>query len=282
VTVDDELAADADQPAPADEPTEHSKESVSAVRSGAHLDRLAELEEERRFLLGSLTDLEREYDAGDVDDADYKTLKDGYTVRAAGVLRLIEQGQARLPTRTPRRWGRIIAVSAVVVAASVGIGFALAGAWGERYAGQEITGFTPGDDARLLLTSARNSMSSGDFELANSLFARVVEMERDRGRENAEAVAYFGWTLALMTRNDVSQPNTAARLDAARLALGQAIELEPDFADPQCFLAIIEFQFREDAEAALPYIERCEAGNPPGDIAGLVSTFAEEIRAATS
>ena len=144
---------------------------VSGLRSGAHLDGLAELEEERRFLLGSLTDLEREHEVGDVDDVDYETLKDGYTVRAATVLRMIEQGQDRLPSRAPRRWGRIMIMSVVVLVASIGIGFALAGAWGERRAGQEITGFTPGDDARLLLTSARNAMSAGDFELANSLFA---------------------------------------------------------------------------------------------------------------
>ena len=60
---------------------------LSTLRSGAHLDRLAELEEERRFLLRSLDDLEREHEAGDVDDRDYETLQDGYTVRAAAVLR---------------------------------------------------------------------------------------------------------------------------------------------------------------------------------------------------
>ena len=49
--------------------------------SGQRLDRLAELEEERHYLLRSLTDLEKEHDAGDVDDLDYHTLKDGYTVQ---------------------------------------------------------------------------------------------------------------------------------------------------------------------------------------------------------
>jgi tetratricopeptide (TPR) repeat protein len=106
-------------------------------------------------------------------------------------------------------------------------------------------------------------------------------MERARGRDNAEAVAYFGWTLALLTRTNPDAPDAAQRLDAARLALSQAIEIEPDYADPQCFLAIIEFQFRDDADAALPYIERCEASNPPADVASLVSNFADEIRAAT-
>ena len=59
-------------------------------------DRLAALEEERRFLLRSLADLEREHDAGDVDEDDYRELRDGYTARAAATLRSIESGRAAL------------------------------------------------------------------------------------------------------------------------------------------------------------------------------------------
>ena len=248
--------------------------------SGTRLDRLAGLEEERRFLLRSINDLEREHDAGDVDDLDYHTLKDGYTVRAANVLREIEQGRGELPAPTPRRWSRIIAVTAAVIVGSVGVGFVLAGAWGERSSGQEITGLTPGDESRIVLTNARDAMSAGDFATANALFAEVIDMERSRGRENAEAVAYFGWTLALLTRQNPDQTNADERYKAAVLALGQATEIEPDYADPQCFLAIVEFQFRGDADAALPHIERCEASNPPGEVASLVASFADEIRAA--
>lgn len=248
--------------------------------TGAQLDRLAALEDERRFLLRSLTDLEREHDAGDVDDIDYRTLRDGYTVRAATVLRQIEEGHGQLPTKPPRRWSRIVAVTAAVLVGSIAVGVVLAGAWGERSSGQEMTGLTPGDESRILLTNARDAMSAGDFQLANSLFGRVVQMERDRGRENAEAIAYFGWTLALLTRQNPDQPDAEQRLDAARLALSQAIEIEPDYADPQCFLAIVEFQFRDDPAAALPHVEACEASNPPGDVASLVANFADQIRAA--
>jgi tetratricopeptide (TPR) repeat protein len=254
--------------------------STRARTSGVELDRLAALEEERRFLLRSIVDLDREHAAGDVDDDDYRTLKDGYTVRAAAVLRRIEAGKGRPPERAPRRWSRIVAVTAALLTGSIAVGFVLAGAWGERSSGQEITGLTPGDESRILLTNARDAMSAGDFELANSLFGRVVEMERDRGRDSAEAVAYFGWTLALLTRVDPDDPRAAETLDAARLALAQAIEIDPDYADPQCFLAIIEFEFRDDAAAALPYVEACEASNPPGDVASLVANFADEIRAA--
>lgn len=249
-------------------------------RHGAELDRLAELEEERRFLLHSLRDLEREHDAGDVDDLDYHTLKDGYTVRTAAVLREIDAGRAALPERRPRRWGRTVMVAAAVVAVAVGIGFVLAGAWGERSAGQQITGMTPGDESRILLTNARAALGQGDFVLANGLFGRVIEMERDRGRENAEAVAYFGWTLALLVRASPEDPAAAVNLDAAVLALGQAIDMEPDYADPQCFLAIIEYSFREDASAALPHVDRCQDLDPPSDVATIVASFADEIRAA--
>ena len=229
--------------------------------SQVDLDQLAEREEERRFLLRSLADLEREHDAGDIDDGDYATLRDGYTVRAAAVLREIETGRSQLAPKAPRRWGRTVAVAAVVVASAVGIGFVLAGAWGERQNGQQITGLTPGDDARVLMTNARQAMNQGDYPLANSLFGQVVQMERDQGRDNAEAVA--------------------ARLDAAQLALGQAIEIEPDYADPYCFQAIVEYQFREDAAAALPFAEQCQANNPPSEVADLIDAFVDDIRAGT-
>ena len=57
-------------------------------------DELAALEEQRDFLLRSLADLDREHDAGDLEDDDYQTLKDDYTARAADVLRAIEERRA--------------------------------------------------------------------------------------------------------------------------------------------------------------------------------------------
>jgi len=95
-------------------------------RPGADTDTLAELEEERAFLLRSLADLEAEHDAGDLDDADYQALKDGYTTRAASVLRALDAGRAPGTLAPPRRWSRTLAVSAAVVALAVGLGFLVA------------------------------------------------------------------------------------------------------------------------------------------------------------
>ena len=74
----------------------------------------------------------------------------------------------------------------------------------------------------------------------------------------------------MLTVGDADADAVAQRLEAARLALGQAIELEPEYADPYCFMAIVEFQFLDDADAALPYVETCEASNPPSEIADLI------------
>ena len=45
--------------------------TVARHRHGADIDDLADLEEESRFLLRSLRDLDREFEAGDVDLDDY-------------------------------------------------------------------------------------------------------------------------------------------------------------------------------------------------------------------
>ena len=97
-------------------------------------DSLAILEEERAFLLRSLTDLEREYEAGDVDDQDYVALKDDYTARAAGVLRAIEAGRSALPPRRPTDWRRIL-VGAGVGGGGGGAHRLGADAWHDRSSG---------------------------------------------------------------------------------------------------------------------------------------------------
>ena len=54
---------------------------------------VSSLEQERDFLLKSLEDLETEYSAGDIDEADYQQLKADYTVRTADVIRRLQKGQ---------------------------------------------------------------------------------------------------------------------------------------------------------------------------------------------
>lgn len=249
--------------------------------SGRALDQLAELEEERRYLLRSLQDLEREHDAGDVDDDDYATLKDDYTVRASDVLRQIDEGQRQLAPKPPQRWGRRILTSAAAIVVTVVIAWVLTQAWGERGSGDEITGFSPGDEVRELLTNARAQMMDPQrLPQANELFLRAVELEEERGVQNPEPLTYYAWTLALGTLGNPDQAGVSGQLDVALLALDRATQMDPDYPDPHCFIGIIEFRFRDDPAAAAPFVDTCLANNPPSDVEGLVSAMNVDLRAA--
>src|SRR5579872_5112940 len=65
---------------------------MTSIPAGPDLAELSDVElaEERDFLLRSLRDLDDERGAGDVDEGDYEVLKEGYTARAAAVLRELE------------------------------------------------------------------------------------------------------------------------------------------------------------------------------------------------
>ena len=53
--------------------------------------------EELDFLLASLDDLRAEYEAGDLDDADFRALESDYTTRAARLIRVADGESAPAP-----------------------------------------------------------------------------------------------------------------------------------------------------------------------------------------
>ena len=73
------------------------------------------------FLLRSLDDLDAEHDAGDLDDDDYQLLRDGYTARAAEVLRAREEHRPSEPVEDSGRSLRTTAVWIVGVLLVAGI-----------------------------------------------------------------------------------------------------------------------------------------------------------------
>jgi hypothetical protein len=234
-------------------------------------DRLAELEQERRFLLRSIGDLDREHGAGDVDDGDYRTLRDGYVARAAGVLRAIDEGHAALPPRPPRRWSRITAGIAVTVAVAVGAGWWVAHSSGQRLAGQTITGGAPIDQVTAELTQARQLLGT-DPASAIKLYQDVRTLDPT----NVEARTYVAWLLVLSSRT--------AATDVADLALTQGVQelqavttADADYPDAWCFLAIVHGQFQEppDPAAAQSEAQACLARNPPADMRGLIQEFVD-------
>jgi len=249
---------------------------VTTTADRINPDRLAELEEERRFLLRSLADLEREYRAGDIDEVDYRELREGYTVRAAATLREIDDGRASLPGRPAVDWRRRIAVG-VGVLALIGLVWWGLSAWSaQRLPGQTATGLDPRDENTVLVAQARAVMLQQP-EAAAALYAEVIENDPD----HVEALTYRGWTLALSTRSMAESSDVADTLKSAIDSLGAAVELDPAYPDAQCFLGIIQIRFLQSPDGAVPYLERCLGQNPPADIRMLVEPLLDEARDAT-
>ena len=226
-------------------------------------DRLAELEDERRFLLRSLRDLDAELAAGDVDGTDYETLRDGYTKRAADVLREIEEGRAALPPRRPTRWGRRAVIAAVVVAVALGAGWLVARSSGQRLGGDGGTEAGGPDDLGVVLAQAR-ALIAVDPARAQRLYAQVLEEQPD----HAEALAYSGFLL-FNASGGASDELREAALSAAREQLARAVEADPLYADPHCFLAVIAADAAE-SESAVAERDRCFALDPPAQLRALV------------
>lgn len=239
-------------------------------------DHLAELEEERRFLLASLRDLEREHDAGDLDDADYTALKDDYTTRAADVLRELEEGRRALPERRPPRWGRRLAWAAAVVALAVVSGVLVARFSGQRLPSDTATGDVA-ESLNTLLAEARQ-LQATDPQAAIDTYQRVLDQDPD----NAEALTYRGWLLVRVGADAVARGLAEGDALVARGMEGfdRAIELRPTYADPHCFKGITLFRFFSDAEAAKPAVDTCMASNPPAVVRDLVANLQAEVDAA--
>jgi hypothetical protein len=233
-------------------------------------DRLAELEDERRFLLRSLRDLDAEHDAGDVDDDDYATLRDGYTKRTADVLRAIEEGRAALPAAPPRRWGRRLAVVAAVVAVGAGAGWLVARSSGQRLGGQEITGGVGADDVATLLAQARAVLAVDPLQ-AQQLYEQVLEQRPD----HPEALAYSGWLLYIAS-GGASDEVRAAAVETAGRQLDRAVAADGTYADPHCFLAVIA-DSQNDSATARTEVDECLRLGPPADVRTFVEEFAATL-----
>lgn len=231
-------------------------------------DRLAELEEERRFLLRSLRDLDAEYGAGDVEPDDYVTLRDGYTRRAADVLRDIESGRQAIAVRAPRRWGRRALGVAVVVAVAIGAGVLVARSSGQRLAGQQITGLDPRDEVASLLAEAR-SLTTTDQLGALERYDQVLEQRP----EHPEALTYSGWIGYLTSIQIPDEEVRAALVDDATGQMERAVAVDASYADPHCFLGIIAVNARGDEATGRREMQTCLDLGAPASARGLVEQF---------
>ena len=230
--------------------------STSASAARVDLDALADLEEQRRFLLQSLKDLEREREAGDIDDDDYRTLKDDYTARAAAVLHAIDESRTGIVRQRRTRRRRSAKTTAMIVAGvavvAIVAGVLVASSSGQRLPGATASGNTQQQQSDINgdLNQAQQLFTQGKAVDALKLYDKVLKQEPN----NAIALTFRGWVL-----------EAAGLHDDAMASLDKAEAADPTFAMAHFFRGMVLFQGKGQPAAAIPEFEAFLATKPPAD-----------------
>jgi tetratricopeptide (TPR) repeat protein len=247
------------------------------MRAEVDAETRAGLEEERRFLLDSLRDLEREHDAGDLDEDDYRTLRDDYTARAASVLRALEGGEEpgdETPPDAPapageagagslwrRRRGRVLTVAVIAVVA-IGAGVSVAGFAGQRVETPTAAESPSSETARHLMDAQRLETEGKAVEALKEYDAAIKA-----DGSNVVALTYRGWLLA-----------RAGLTDPALASFDQALAVNPGYPDAHFFRGMVLYQGRNDPAGAIAEFETYLASNPPPEAAEAVKGVLERAR----
>jgi tetratricopeptide (TPR) repeat protein len=245
---------------------------------------LAELQEQRDFLLNSLRDLEREHKFGDIDDQDYESLRKEYVSRAAAVIKQIEKATTQsqsvvessveapdVPKKRDLRRTLITLIIVLVVASSSG--WFVAQQSGQRLAGDSLAGSI--EDSTASILSRARATNFVDPKVAIELYTQVLEVDPD----NVEALTYRAWLLVLISRSAGNEVKQLAFASASS-DLERAIALDPNYPDAHCFLGITLFRLNDDAKGAKEQLTICADKNPPAEVKGFVDSIVAEVDAA--
>jgi len=233
-----------------------------------------DLYEEQQFLLNSLRDLERERAAGDIDDADYETLRRGYVARTAAITREL-QGVDVVDDEAPKSWAKRLLVVACVIAVAIGAGVFVARSSGQRLPGESLSGGIEQSTANMLATARQLNFSNPSKSI--ELYSNVLKLEPD----NAEALTYRSWLLALTARDAQANVKQLA-LATAVTDLLRAQAADPNYPDAHCFLGIVYFRFLEQASLAKKQLDVCVDMNPPASVSSFVAAIVKEVDAAVA
>jgi cytochrome c-type biogenesis protein CcmH/NrfG len=195
----------------------------------------------RRFLERSLADLDREYDAGDLDRRDYERLRADYERRLRG---------EDPPPRPPAKRSFVVASIGFVVVVAVAAGVLVAQSIGRREDGDSITGNAAvatvptvppgssagaggGDDTPPAedLPADLARCTTADASEAIGCFTSYTQAHPD----DAQGFEQFG----LFAVRAGMQSQRPELFDAAETFLRRALDLDPDSVEARVYLAVL-------------------------------------------
>ncbi len=213
-------------------------------------DALAALEEERRFLLRSLDDLDAELEAGDIDRQDYDGLRDDYTRRAAEVMRSIDEQRAAFAAAPGVRWRQALVWLVGLALLGAVSGLLIARTSGSRSDRDQITGGVRASSVSLL-NEARALFADRDrWGEAIEVYDEVLAADPS----SVEALTYRAW-LSYRLGEPAAEPIEG---------LEEALRVEPGYPDAVVFLtAVLSDEGRyDDAAAVFDTLDRQGAPAP--------------------
>lgn len=232
-------------------------------------DELAALEEQRDFLLRSIQDLEREHEVGDMDDADFASLRDDYTARAAETLRAIDDQRSLFDeAKRTRSWGQRLAVLGGVAIFAVVAGFLVAGALGARNAGDTASGGINASKSPSQRAQACQQLIDPTSPTpAIDCFRGVLEDDA----KNVVARTWLGWQLELTSEYLPVDEATKVRESAAEL-LDEAVTDDPSYSYARAFRAVLAYRHGRYEEAK-QYLKDFREGKPSQDAVAVIDQF---------
>ena len=283
---------------------------MSAARTAS----LREMEEERDFLLRSISDLDREWVANDLTETDYRRLRDGYTARAAVVwIHTITMQEGLVTTgddayrtgsneprerrvghfdesglqaaadellgrgivgRDPGRRRRGL-VAVVVLCVVVAAGALVVAGATHRLPGQTSSGsVTLSDDQRLAQQLLQARVLAGQGKDLDAI--KLYDQVLALAPRQPEALAYRGWLLRLAGVAAHDQSLVAQ----GRASVGAAVAIDPGYPDARAFLGFILFQDARDPVGASEQFRAFLADHPQAQMVALTRDVVAQAFAA--
>ncbi len=210
--------------------------------------RRTELESEREFLLRSLEDLEAELAEGGIDGDTYASLHSDYTARAANVIRALGGGDDRQlkapPIPAGKRWFAIVAIL-VFMGASV---FMLAKSSGTRAPGETLSGNDTTDTYDAHMRRAARFVSVSDSRSAFEEFQKALKLDANRPEVHVELAK-------LLIAQAQAGESTPKLIEAARVSLDRAIEIDSTYADAFAFQGVLLARLQDRPADAKPFLD---------------------------
>jgi tetratricopeptide (TPR) repeat protein len=244
--------------------------------------RREELEEERDFCLRSLRDLDEEFAAGDIDEDDYVSLREVYTVRAASVLRAlaaeegldvigdgfdVPAGAAASHAAGFTDWRKRVGVGIAAVVIAAGACWVVVASSATRLPGEEITGKALGSQAIAdQLAKAAKAESTGDQLSAVKDYQSILSSDPNQ----PEALTGEGWLLA--------QTQQPALLKQGLNMLSTAENVAPGYAPAHVYRGIALLS-EGDYSGAIPDLQWYLAHNPDPQLAPRVRQALQDAQA---